>query len=88
MSESGKMIDCGQALGRVWAYLDGELTDVEAREFESHVSHCSKCGQAHDFERRLLEAIRATEQRGFDSGTAALAERIRAAIRGGHPELG
>lgn len=88
MSESGGMIDCGQALGRVWAYLDGKLTEAEAREFESHLSHCAKCTQAHDFERRLLEAIRAAEGRRSDPSTAALADRIRAALRRGHGETG
>jgi anti-sigma factor (TIGR02949 family) len=74
-------IDCDGTLSRVWAYLDGELSRDEAERFENHVSLCTSCDQAHDFERRLLEAIRATQHRD-DPSTAALRDRVLTAIRG------
>ena len=73
-------IDCNGTLSRVWAYLDGELSPDEARRFERHVSLCTKCDQAHDFERRLLAAIRATEHRS-DASITVLRDRILTAIR-------
>jgi anti-sigma factor (TIGR02949 family) len=82
VTDTGR-IDCGKALGRVWAYLDGDLSPDEAREFEQHVEHCAHCHGAHDFERKLLAAVRATEARTADPDTARLAERIRRAIRRG-----
>jgi len=78
------MIDCGQALSRVWAYLDDELPPDERREFERHIAHCLHCSQSHDFERRLLEAIRQGDTRAT-SETEALTDRIREAIRQHRP---
>jgi len=75
-----KPIDCGKALGRVWAYLDGELSPEEREEFEVHLARCWKCSRSHDFERRLLEAIRQGDTRST-AETEALSEKIRAAIR-------
>ncbi|MGE0552686.1 MAG: anti-sigma factor [Gemmatimonadales bacterium] len=81
MSEpTKKPIDCGKALGRVWAYLDGELSVEEREEFEVHLARCWKCSRSHDFERRLLDAIRQGDTRST-AETEALTEQIRAAIR-------
>jgi hypothetical protein len=44
------------------------------------VSLCTSCDQAHDFERRLLQAIKATEHRS-DASTTVLRDRILTAIR-------
>jgi anti-sigma factor (TIGR02949 family) len=80
-----RMIDCERALSRVWAYLDGALSPAEAEELERHLSICSGCDRAHEFERRLLEAVRTGERRRPDPRLTALAERIRAAIRRAPP---
>lgn len=44
-------IDCAEAIGHLYAYLDGELTDkVALAQFEEHLEHCKSC-----FSRAQLE---------------------------------
>ena len=44
-------IDCTEAIGYLYAYLDGELTDkVALAQFEEHLDHCKSC-----FSRAQLE---------------------------------
>lgn len=46
-------IDCTEAIGHLYAYLDGELTDkVALAQFEEHLDHCKSC-----FSRAQLEGV-------------------------------
>lgn len=46
-------IDCTEAIGHLYAYLDGELTDkIVLAQFEEHLEHCKSC-----FSRAQLEGV-------------------------------
>ena len=36
-------IDCLEAIGHLYAYLDGELGRVEKFQVEQHLDHCKSC---------------------------------------------
>ena len=37
-------IDCLEAIGHLYAYLDGEIEDDETQvKFEQHMAHCKSC---------------------------------------------
>ena len=38
-----KEIDCLEAIGQLYAYLDGELGKVEKFQVEQHLEHCKSC---------------------------------------------
>jgi anti-sigma factor (TIGR02949 family) len=59
MTEEPKTIDCQEALGRLYEYLDGELTPVRAEEVRLHLELCAPCLHHSNFENafvRFLEA--------------------------------
>jgi anti-sigma factor RsiW len=40
---STRWITCKEFIEFVWAYLSGEVSDAERREFEYHLSGCPSC---------------------------------------------
>lgn len=50
------MIDCREAVRRMWAYLDHSLGDKPVDEFEAHLETCQRCCGELDFS-RLLRAM-------------------------------
>lgn len=39
-----KEIDCLEAIGQLYAYLDGEISDkAQKSQMEHHLSHCKSC---------------------------------------------
>ena len=49
--------DCEQALRTLYSFLDGELTDERRAAIQRHLSECSPCLEAFDFEAELKIAI-------------------------------
>jgi anti-sigma factor (TIGR02949 family) len=47
------VIDCEEALRRMFAYLDGELYGDRHREMEVHLERCRSCFSRAEFEKRL-----------------------------------
>lgn len=45
--------DCAEALRTLYYYLDGELTPERRRAIQDHLSQCSPCLKAYDFEAEL-----------------------------------
>lgn len=51
-------IDCTQAIGQLYAYLDDEIDDVESlRKLEHHLEHCHSCFTRTEVERALTGRI-------------------------------
>jgi len=50
-------IDCDDLVEQAWRYLDGELDEIQVREFRAHIAECIECGSRVEFQRRLLEII-------------------------------
>lgn len=69
--------DCSDSIERLYAYLDGELTDERRSEIKRHLDECPPCGGAFDFEAELRAVI---ASRCKDHVPEALRERIHAAL--------
>jgi anti-sigma factor (TIGR02949 family) len=52
MTDAG-VIDCEEALRRLFEYLDGELHGDRHREMEVHLERCRSCFSRAEFEKRL-----------------------------------
>ena len=74
--------DCGEAIHRLYHFLDGELTDQRRHDIQRHLDDCGPCLEAFDFEAELRLMI-ATKCR--DEVPETLRIRISQAIR--HEEL-
>ena len=51
------MIDCTEAVRRMWAYLEHALEPKPAEEFEAHLETCQRCCGELEFSRHLREAV-------------------------------
>lgn len=51
------MIDCREAVRRLWRFLDGELQPGEARRVEEHLDQCVTCCGELEFSRELRKLL-------------------------------
>ena len=51
------MIDCREAVRRMWAYIDHELDAKPVSEFEAHLETCQRCCGELEFSRHLREVV-------------------------------
>lgn len=65
------MIDCREAVGRMWAYLSQGLETHDADALEEHLGVCQRCCGELEFSRQLRDRV-------ADAG----AGRIPPAVRG------
>jgi anti-sigma factor (TIGR02949 family) len=49
------MIDCTEAVRRMWAYLEHELDAKPVAEFEVHLETCQRCCGELEFSRHLRQ---------------------------------
>ncbi|HZT64934.1 MAG TPA: mycothiol system anti-sigma-R factor [Acidimicrobiales bacterium] len=49
--------DCGEAIHRLYHFLDGELTEDRRVEIQRHLDDCGPCLEAFDFEAELRITI-------------------------------
>jgi anti-sigma factor (TIGR02949 family) len=51
------MIDCNEAVRRMWAYLEHELGAKPVEEFETHLETCQRCCGELEFSRHLRDVV-------------------------------
>jgi mycothiol system anti-sigma-R factor len=68
------MIDCREAVSRMWAYLGRDLALKPVAEFEAHLETCQRCCGELEFSRHLREAVAEGE------GAAQMPPELRARI--------
>jgi anti-sigma factor (TIGR02949 family) len=51
------MIDCREAIRRMWSYLDESLEQRPLGEFEEHLDTCLKCCGELEFSRHLRSRV-------------------------------
>ena len=51
------MIDCREAVSRMWTYLEKELAATPVAEFEAHLETCQRCCGELEFSRHLREVV-------------------------------
>jgi mycothiol system anti-sigma-R factor len=68
------MIDCREAVRRMWAYLEHELDAKPTDEFERHLETCQRCCGELEFSRHLRAMV--AEKDGVPSTPPELRSRI------------
>jgi mycothiol system anti-sigma-R factor len=51
------MIDCREAVRRMWAYLDLALEPKPIEEFEAHLETCQRCCGELEFNRHMRDMV-------------------------------
>ena len=74
------MIDCREAVRRMWAYLDHALERGPSEEFETHLDACQRCCGELEFSRHLKEMAAST---GSETLPDSLRRRIDLLLDGG-----
>jgi mycothiol system anti-sigma-R factor len=75
---SDESANCGETIGRLYEFLDGELTIERRAQIQRHLEECSPCFQAVGFERELRVVI---SSRCRDRVPEDLMKRIKAALQ-------
>jgi len=57
-----EMIDCEEALSRLFEFIDHELNPVHNDEMDEHMSRCRSCYSRLEFEKRLREHLQDAAQ--------------------------
>lgn len=52
-----KLIDCRDAVARMWAYLSEGLEKREVEELETHLGVCERCCGELEFSRQLRQRV-------------------------------
>jgi anti-sigma factor (TIGR02949 family) len=55
-------IPCGEAMARLWDYIDGELTPETEARVKTHLDACAHCYPELDFHRGFCEFLRRTRE--------------------------
>ena len=64
------MIDCHEAMRRLWEYLDGTVTTTDRSLVEQHLARCQRCCGELDFAVELRRML-------ADSRTEGLPDDVR-----------
>ena len=76
------MIDCPEAVRRMWGYLDLALERGPSEELETHLDACQRCCGELEFSRHLKEMAAST---GSETLPGSLRRRIDLLLEGGAP---
>jgi mycothiol system anti-sigma-R factor len=74
-----RVIDCEEALRRLFEYLDAELRGESQREMDQHLERCRSCFSRVEFEKRLKTY---TAEAGREPVPSDLELRIRKVLSG------
>ena len=74
------MIDCREAVRRMWAYIEHELEAKPVAELETHLDTCQRCCGELEFSRHLREMV--AEQEDTAPMPPELRSRIEALLAG------
>ena len=74
------MIDCREAVRRMWAYIEHELAANPVAELEAHLDTCQRCCGELEFSRHLREMV--AEQEDTAPMPPELRSRIEALLAG------
>jgi mycothiol system anti-sigma-R factor len=77
MGTGDRAYDCSDTIGRLYRYLDGELTDERRAAIQRHLDECPPCVEVYDFEAELRQVV---ANRCKDHVPQALVDRVRDAL--------
>jgi anti-sigma factor (TIGR02949 family) len=76
-------LDCGDALGHLYEFIDGEIGPEDHDRIRHHLDECGPCLQEYDVERivRALVARSCCEHAPLELRAKVMAEIVSARIR-------
>jgi mycothiol system anti-sigma-R factor len=77
--------DCREVLDKVYAYIDGELTDHDVVEIRVHLDECSPCLKEYDLDKVVKQLV--AKHCGSDPVPADLRSKVLARIARVRAEL-
>ncbi|MFG1710621.1 mycothiol system anti-sigma-R factor [Nonomuraea sp. M3C6] len=77
--------DCREVLDKVYAYLDGELTDGDVVEIRVHLDECDPCLKEYDLDKAIKALVH--KHCGCDPVPADLRSKVLARIAQVRSEL-
>ena len=80
------MIDCREAVRRMWAYLDHELEAKPVSDFEDHLETCRRCCGELEFSRHVRGLV--SEGERSPEMSSDLRARIETLLAGGDVAAG
>ena len=73
-----KEIDCLEAIGQLYAYLDGEISDkTQKAQMEQHLAHCKSCYSRSQMEMAINSRLESMDK---TDGPDTLQEKLRNVI--------
>ncbi len=79
------MIDCKEAVRRMWAYIGRGLEDHASDEFEEHLGTCRRCCGELEFSRQLQATVASAKGEGMPPETR---RKIDELLKGSDPWSG
>lgn len=77
--------DCREVLDKVYAYLDGELTEGDVADIRVHLDECSPCLKEYDLDKAIKALV--AKHCGCDPVPADLRSKVLARIAQVRSEL-
>lgn len=74
------MIDCPEAVRRMWSYLERALEPSPTEELETHLDTCQRCCGELEFNRHLRTMV--AERDGAPSVPAGVRARVESLLDG------
>jgi anti-sigma factor (TIGR02949 family) len=71
-----RLISCGAAVERLWAFLDHELDHHDHRAVEAHLAYCRRCCGELEFAKHLRHLLRTTDGGRVPAGARARLDRL------------
>jgi mycothiol system anti-sigma-R factor len=77
------MIDCREAVGRMWTYLSRGLEHSDTAELEEHLGVCQRCCGELEFSRQLRGLVADSSEERMPSSVRARVDELLQAAEGG-----
>lgn len=74
------MINCREAVRRMWAYLERALEQPQASELDAHLETCKRCCGELEFARQLRQLVAESER--VEAMPPDLRARLELVLRG------
>ncbi len=83
-SSGAPMLDCFDAVNKLWDYLDGNLSEADREAVRQHVEMCAHCFPHAAFGQVVLDAVaqaRSAQGRYALSDSTSIRDRVIASLR-------
>ena len=80
------MIDCREAVRRMWPFLDRSLERHPTEELEAHLEACKRCCGELEFSRELRGLVATTSSPAMPDELRDRIEQLLATVRDGGPD--